>query len=174
VTSRPAAQTPRRRLGVAAAALVAALGLSACQVASPATTTYQYDPADGVSVQVGDVRVLDLLVVSEGAGAPGVVSGSVVNTAREEVEVTMALQTADGRTDLSPALTVPPTTSVRADGEGENGSGEPVRIDTVEVRAGQMVTLRVSTSTGETESRRVPVLLPEGSYAPYAEVLGGE
>ena len=137
-----------------------ALGLSACQVASPVTTDLSYDPADGVSVVLGDVRILDLLVVSEGGGAAGIVAGSVVNTSREEVTVSMAVQGEEGRTDLSPTLTVPPTTSVRADGEGESGSGEPVRVESVEVNAGQLVTLRITTSAGETASRRVPVLLP--------------
>jgi hypothetical protein len=150
-----------------------ALGLSACQVASPVTTDLSYDPADGVSVVLGDVRILDLLVVSEGGGAAGIVSGSVVNTSREEVTVSMAVQGEEGRTDLSPTLTVPPTTSVRVDGEGETGSGEPVRVEAVETNAGQLLTLRITTSAGETASRRVPVLLPEGPYAGYAEGLGG-
>lgn len=150
-----------------------ALGLSACQVASPVTTDLSYDPADGVSVVLGDVRILDLLVVSEGGGAAGVVSGSVVNTSREEVTVSMAVQGEEGLTDLSPTVSVPPTTSVRVDGGGESGTGEPVRVEAVETSAGRMVNLRISTSAGETASRRVPVLLPEGPYAGYAETLAG-
>ena len=166
--SRTAAQhtAPRsRRLAVAGFALTAALGLSACQMTSPVTTDMIYDPADGVSVDVGDVAVRDLLIVSEGDGAPGVVSGLVVNNSAEPADVTLVIS-ADGQaTPLSPTVSVPAGQSVRLDGQAADGSAQAVSIPAVAAAPGGNVEILVQTSGGEADSALTPVLLPEGYYS---------
>ncbi len=164
---------PTRRLAMAAASVTAALGLSACQVASPITTDLPYDPAEGVSVETDDVEVLDLLVISEGNGAPGVISGYVVNTSSEPVTVSVALEADGDRTQLSPDIEVSPSRGMRMDGKTDDGDFvDPLMAQAVPGVTGGMVTLRLST-TQSAVSTLVPVLPPDGIYAPYADILGG-
>ena len=86
------ARTPRptRRTGALVAA--AGLALAGCSVNSPTTTNIEYAPADGVELDGEVVDVRDLLVVSQGDGAPAVISGSVINTSAEPVTVTVSVE----------------------------------------------------------------------------------
>ncbi|MGB3256370.1 MAG: hypothetical protein WBG89_00430 [Ornithinimicrobium sp.] len=162
---------PIRRFGLAVATLATAFGVSSCQVASPITTDMQYDPADGVSVETEDMDVLDLVIISEGEGAPGVVSGYVVNTSDEPLTVNVALEAEGERADLAPAVEVNPSRGVRMDGRTDDGAFvDPVLADAVPGFPGGLVTLRFSTGQSAV-SARVPVLPPDGVYEPYVEVL---
>lgn len=156
-------------MAVAASTLALVAGLGACQMASPITTDMSYDAADGVSVDLEDVVIRDLLVVSEGNGASGVVSGLVVNKGTEEV--TLTLQAEDEA--LTPEVTVAPGTSVRLDGTdpltGE--AGEPVTVPALQGGAGSSLTLRFATSAGAADSALVPVLSPTG---PYSDMVGDQ
>lgn len=167
-TAAPHTAPRSRRLAVAGFALTAALGLSACQMTSPVTTDMIYDPADGVSVNVGDIAVRDLLIVSEGDGAPGIVSGLVVNNSAEPTDVTLVVS-ADGRaTPLSPTVSVPAGGAVRLDGQSSGDSDEttgPVSIPAVAVAPGGNVEILVQTASGQADSALTPVLLPEGYYS---------
>ena len=158
--------TALRRVPLAGLEAAAALCHSACQITSPVTTDMPYDPADGVSVDVGDVAVRDLLVVSEGDGAPGVVSGLVVNNSSESVEVTLAVNVEGQMSALSPVATVPAGGAVRLDGQGTE-SGSPVTLPSVPVGAGGTLDIVVQTSVGQAEGSLVPVLLPEAPYADH-------
>lgn len=164
-----------RRLPLVALTLAAACGLSACQITSPITTNMEYDPADGVSVQTQFVEVLDLVVVSEGEGAPGVLAGYVVNNSDEEETVDFALDADGERTALSPTVEIAAGNSARTDGRQVDAAEftDPILIDAVPAVAGSLVTVRVTTSADGTASKRVPVLPPEGVYEPYAELIAG-
>ncbi len=166
MTIRTAAQpaSRRRRLASAGFALAAALTLSACQMTSPVTTDMNYDPADGVSVDAGDVAVRDLLVVSEGNGGPGTVSGLVVNNTSEPAEVTLSVSTEGQPVTLQPTLNIAPGQAVRLDGEGPLGSENAVHVPSVETYPGGTVQIVVQTSLGEADSGLAPVLPPEGVY----------
>ncbi|QDO87646.1 hypothetical protein FNH13_04245 [Ornithinimicrobium ciconiae] len=155
-----------RRLAASGLALAAALTLSACQISSPVTTDMGYDPADGVSVDAGDIAVRDLLVVSEGAGAPGVVSGLVVNNAEEPAEVTLSIAV-DGQTQtLTPTVSVDPGQAVRLDGGGD--SSAQMTIPSVSQSAGGNVEILVQSSLGEADNGIAPVMLPTGYYSDLA------
>lgn len=172
MTSRTAAAqlAPRpRRLALTGLAAGAALILSACQITSPVTTDMDYPPADGVSVDAGSIAVRDLLVVSEGNGSAGVVSGLVVNNASEAAEVTLSITGADGQSvALTPAVSVEPGQAVRLDGGGTGGSGEAVQVPEVSTGPGSNLPIVVQTSLGDAESGLAPVLLPEGPYVNLA------
>jgi len=173
VTTRPALlSTVRGRAAVAVSALALATGLGACQLMSPITTQLQYDPADGVGVDLEDIVIRDLLIVSEGEGASGTLSGLVVNKGTEEVSLTIQTDDSDG--PLEPEVTMGPGTSVRLDGvdplTGE--AGEPVTLPQVNTRPGTYVTVRIATSLGAADAVQVPVLAPTGPYADLAETTG--
>ncbi len=164
---------PTRRFALVTATLAAAYGLTACQVASPITTDLPYDPAEGVSVQTERMELLDLVIISEGEDTPGVISGYVVNLSDEPLSVDLALEVDGGRTPLSPSVEVAADSGTRLDGKTEEGEFvDPVQADSIPGLAGGLVTVRVSTSNGNTVSTRVPVFPPDGIYQPYAELIG--
>lgn len=174
VTPAPASARKRHRLGTCAIALALPLGVSACQLTSPMQTTHVYSPADGVQLEAGSLEIVDLLVVSEGNGAPGVVAGYAVNTGTEPVTVDLAMSVEGTPTPLSPSIEVPPGSSMRLDGDPAGSSeagGEPVLIPEVSTSAGQTVSMRLSTSAGQVASTLVPVLLPQAPYDIYGDML---
>lgn len=162
-----------RRLGVAALTLAATCTLSACQITSPITTDLDYDPADGVSVETEFVEVLDLIVISEGKGAPGVLTGYAVNSSDEPLTVDFALEADGERTALKPSVKIPARDAARTDGRTSDDDDltDPITIDSVPAVAGSLITVRVTTSADGTVSKRVPVLPPDGIYEPYAKFI---
>lgn len=170
MTTAPASRA-RRRAVLAAGTAIAALTLSGCNMTglNPTTTMLRYAPADGVEADGETIVVRDLLVVSHGNGAPGIVSGSIVNRTAEPVTVTVS---ANG-TALSPEVTVEPNSRARLDGTGaDGGEGEGVTIPALDTPAGQSIEIRLSTDE-ETLSATTPVLLPQGQYSQYADEAGG-
>lgn len=166
-----------RRLGPAGAAVAVAFGASACQITSPVQTSHVYSPADGVLLDAGSLEIADLLVVSEGDGAPGVVSGYAVNTGQQPLTVQLSVAPEGAAPEpLSPSVELAPGTALRLDGDRGVDSAElsytPVMVPSVEPRAGLTVTLRVSTSEGDVASTLVPILFPDPPYDIYDEALG--
>lgn len=166
-TAAPRLSSRSRRLALAGLTLTAALSLSACELASPVTTDMPYEPADGVSVDAGDIAVRDLLVISEGDGAAGVVSGLVVNNSPAEAQVSLVLNAEGQMTPLEPSVTLAPGTSTRLDGMGHDGSGQAVSVPAVAVAAGGTMEIVVQTDGGKADSALVPVVLPEGYYSDH-------
>lgn len=151
------------------AAAVGAVALSGCSTTNPTTTLLRYAPSDGVEMDGESIAVRNLLVVSHGGGAPGVVAGSVVNSGTESATLTV---TVAGQ-EATPEVTVEPGQAVRLDGVQADGSaGGRLTVDAVDVAAGQVVEVRVQ-SGGETLAADVPVLLPREPYEDYADDAGG-
>ena len=160
----------RRRATVLTAAAVGALVLSGCQVSSPTTTMLRYAPADGVEVDGETLDVRDLLVVSQGDGAPAVVSGALVNSGTEPVTATVSV----AGQELSPQVTVEPGAAVRLDGTSADGSqGERLVLPALDSPAGQYVEVRIAAEGQDTLTADAPVLLPQGPYEQYADAAGG-
>jgi hypothetical protein len=167
VTTAAAARTRRATLLTAAA--LGLLGLSGCQLNSPVTTTMQYAPADGVQTDGESLLVRDLLVVSNGNGAPAVVSASLINRTAEPLTVTVSV---DGQ-PLEQEITVDPRSRARLDGTAADGTpGDPLVLEALESPAGQSVQVRLDTGE-ETLSALTPVLLPRGAYERFADDAGG-
>ncbi len=148
-------------------AAFAVVGLSGCSLTSPTTTLQRYAPADGVEIDGESVEVRDLLVISHGDGAPGVVLGTVVNETSEPVTVTVSA----AGTDLSPQVEIGPGGSARLDAYDAEDA-EPVTIPALDTPAGQSVEIRVTTDS-ETLAANAPVLLPRDQYEEYADMAGG-
>lgn len=164
-TSRPRLL---RRAGLLAALAAGSLALSSCALNSPQTTLLRYAPADGVEMDGSTLDARDVLVVSHGDGAPGVVSGTVVNHGTEALTVTVSVA---GQSVGE--VSVEPGRSARLDGVAADGTeGERTLVPAVETPAGQSVEVRLQ-GGGDTLSASVPVLLPQGQYADYADDAGG-
>ena len=139
------------------AVAAAALGLSGCQVTNPIQTDKPYTPGDGVAVDLSQVQIRNLVVVSDRKGGAGTLSGSVVNRGGQSVTVNFA-----GEGGASANLQVP------AYGEESISTTSPVTLSTVNADPGGVTTLQVTTQGAGTNIVQVPVVPADGYYATLA------
>lgn len=153
---------PTRRLTASTAALTAALGslvLSGCALRSPVQSIKPYQPSDGVVANLDTLAVRNLLVVSEGNGKPGVLSGALVNNGTTEVDVTF---TPANATTPSEPVPVPPGQLVKL---GNDAGAVHVQISAVAAAAGANLLMSVTTPQTGPSTLNVPVLSPTLEYA---------
>ena len=148
-------------LGLVVGGLLAAMTLSGCQVMSPLQTNIRYEPADGVAVDLGDVLIRDLLVISNAKGGAGTLSGMVVNRGAKPVTITFAA----GETGGSTRAQVLAGAQSRLSG---TAGVDPVTLPAIDAAAGDVVTITVSTPAGGASEVSVPVLRADGYYATLA------
>ncbi|WP_062292605.1 hypothetical protein [Demequina phytophila] len=151
---------PVRVLSLAAAVALATAG---CSAVNPITTQQAYDASDGMSVEVGDVKGLNLLVITEGEGEPAVLIGSLHNYGEEPIEVSVGLGTGE-----AVAVEVPAGTSVQLGGEED----ETHVTGTSSAAPGGLQDVVLMSEQAGTITETVPVLdgtLPE--YEPELDSL---
>lgn len=154
------ASSRRGRLGAGAGlALAATLMLSGCQWTSPIETDRAYEPADGSSITIGGVDLRNIVIVSDGHGAPGTVAGMAVNNTDQDVQLSIPDESGQAL-----QVTVPARGSARL---GTEGDGGPITIASVPEPDGAYRLLSVVTSQGQS-AVNAPVLPPEGYYASLA------
>jgi hypothetical protein len=155
---------PARTAVVAAGAAAATVLLAAC---SPTTTTLPYSPSDGARVDLTDsVRGLNLLVVSEGNGAPGTLMGALANGSSQDVAFELS---ATGSGPVS--LLVPAGETVYLSAPGQGDLSVDARLGTVAIHPGGDLEATLS-GAGVDEEFFLPVFdatLPE--YAEYVPDL---
>lgn len=150
----------RRALAVGVGLAVAGV-TAGCQVNNPLTTELQYAPADGVQADIGNLAIRDLVLVGDGSG-PLVVSGNATNRGADAMTVQMAAQ---------PSATAEPTTP-QGGSELQLGPREQVDLATkglqltgVTSKAGTLVPVSITSSTGGTTIVTVPVVPAVDYYA---------
>lgn len=166
----PRPTSPVARL--APVALAAGLVLTGCSATNPMLTQLDYNASDGLDLQVGDVRGINLFVVTAAEGEPGVLVGALTNEDDEDVTVEISVSGEDGASTDPVRVEVPAGGTVSfAGAESTEGrvQAEEVELDAVPARPGAHVTLEVRVGTGESVTRRVPVL--DGTLEPYDELL---
>ena len=159
----------RRRPAALIAAVSAGLLLPGCSFWAPNTAIQPYAPAEGLQAELGDTLVRNMLVVSEGDGAAGVLVGALVNRGEEDTVVQVEVG------DTSVEIEVPAGVSValgrerpRPDTEASTIVSERVEIDEVDPIAGGVIDVTVTDPTFGSADLRVPVKLPEGPYAEFS------
>lgn len=70
------------------------LGTSGCGLLQPQATRIQYDPSDGVSVQLGDIYLDNILVISDN-GEDGNLLMAVTNATGEDVTLDLGFVSAE-------------------------------------------------------------------------------
>lgn len=151
---------PLARLATAPVAAALLVGLTACSATNPITTAEDYEASDGVRVELEDVTVGNLLVLSAAEGGPGVLIGRVTNSGSERATVTIAVAGTEGD-----AFRVAPGETVLLNPD----NGLTVALDAVPAPPGAYVDLDVTSSTGGTLTKGAPVL--DDTFAEYAELV---
>ncbi|CAN5405506.1 hypothetical protein BH10ACT6_BH10ACT6_16180 [soil metagenome] len=148
------------RAGAAAAiAALIAVSVAAC---APIATLKHYDPSDGVSTTVGDVKVLNALVLTK-AGANGNLLFSAYNPTNELIQLTVQYSTADTRLTKSATL-LPDATSDF--GYGKNGQ---FFLPGIATKAGSLVDIYFQ--YGDHEGKQIPVPVLDGGLPQYSGLL---
>lgn len=155
--SRPSARPARRLLGVAPA-LGLALVLGACSATNPMTTMANYDASDGVSVEVGDLDVRNVLVLAAEEGGPGTLVAAATNRGADQLTARLTVEgaTATVRLDARETVVLGPE------------QDRSLEIDAVGVRPGGFVDVEIQADAGTT-TLRAPVL--DGSLPEYADLV---
>ena len=156
-TAAPAAPAARSRRTIAVLGGVAVAALaSGCMVFNPVQTDVPYEPADGVSAEVGDLAVRDLLLVG-GGGQAAVVSGGVINLGTEPIRVQVVPQEQAGPGGGS-EIQVGPREQVNLAEQG-------LQFEALAAEPGTIVPVAVTAQPGGTTIVDVPVLAATGPYA---------
>jgi len=165
------------RAAVVAAGLATSLVVAGCSATNPIQTEDQYDPSDGVSITLGDVRALNLLVVTAGEGEPGVLHGALTNQGDDDASVTVTFQTSGD--DATAAPTADPTTVAvpagatvllsGADGAQDGDRTVAVDITSTPAAPGDVTTIGLTSDLAGSEQLQVPVL--DGTLPQYEALL---
>jgi hypothetical protein len=152
----------KARLAASAAlALGLALGASGCSMLTYQATTEHYDASDGVSANVGDLDLRNVLVVSED-GADGNLVMTVVNTGDDDA--TLGVQFGEGGGEVIEVEVEAGQTLVLGSDEEE-----PVLLEGIDAEVGGLLPMYFQYGDVEGVEKLVPILdarLPE--YADLA------
>lgn len=143
----------------AGAAAVATLVLAGCSYVNPITTQDNYAASDGTQLIVDEFQAMNLIVVSEGEGEPGVLTGRLYNESDEELEVEISFDAATATT-----VVVPPRSAVNLtplDGVEVTG--------TAPVVAGLLADVGFATAPNGFYTARVPVM--DGTLPEYQDIV---
>jgi len=151
-------RTRRNRVLAAATAVLSAALLTGCASGFNATSIKPYAPSDGVEANTGDIRILNLLVVSTGAN--GVVSGSIVNRGTSRDALT-DLTSPDGTVDLTGNGKIPPKAAIRL-GAGTETSAT---ISGLTKLPGETITLKLTFRRADPVTIRTLVVPASGDYS---------
>ena len=122
-------------------------------------TTEHYDPSDGVSADVGDLDLRNILVVSED-GEDGNLVLTVVNTGDEDAE--LGVQVGEGGGEpLIIEVEAGATVSL-------GGDEEPLLLEGIDTQPGALLPLYFQYGTAEGIEKLVPVL--DGRLPEYADL----
>ena len=143
-----------------ALALGLALGASGCSMLTYQATTEKYDPSDGVSADIGDLDLRNILIVSED-GDEGTLVMTVVNTGDDDA--TLGVQVGKGGSDVT-KIRVEAGETLVLGSEDE----EPVVLEGLDAEVGGLAVLFFQAGDAEGLEKQVPVL--DASLPEYADL----
>ena len=154
------AQKNRGRRAVAAAALaMLALGVTSCGAINEQATTFQYAASDGIVLNVADLEVRNLLIVTKSATDEARLLGSLVNNTATDQTLDLKLSTG------SVTIKVPAKSVVGLEKE-ENKTLLPA----TGVIPGEQADATLSVA-GNSDEVRIPVV--DGTLKEYREFVPG-
>lgn len=145
----------KARITASILAIGLALGLSGCGMVTPVATNIQYDASDGVSANLGDVQVRNLMVIT-GDTAYGTDNGSLVftaiNSGLEDRRIKLQFEGADGAQSVYVDVAAGQTLAL---GVGEI---KPIKLTGIDTPAGGMMEMYLQAGNAEGQTVNVPVL----------------
>ncbi len=150
----------RAAMSIVLAGVTAAV-LAGCGFVTPIATQYQYDPSDGVSAEVGEVTVQNVLVLTED-GLDGNLLFTAANHSEDAVDLGVQYVIDGTKVDLT--LELEPKSSTNF-GFGDEGQ---LLLEGISTPAGDLIALYFQYGNEVSSQIDVPVL--DGSleqYAPY-------
>lgn len=109
------------RVRAAASTLIAGVVLTllaGCGLVTPVATQVPYSPGDGVQSTVGDVELINVILIADGESADGNLMFSAHNGSNDEVQLTIQYEADSGQVTLSSEL---PSRAVTNFGYGDGG-----------------------------------------------------
>ncbi len=152
-TTRIAGKPVARIAGAAALAVAALLGTSACSLVAPVATMIQYDPADGIGTNLGDVKIRDVQALADEDGSISLYF-YVVNGGAEQARLNVSLGA--GGADGSAAISLEPGLGSTVGGPGDDFS--IVVSDPTDARLGGLYPVYFQVGQAEGQELLVPVL----------------
>lgn len=158
-TTAPAAPSRRRRsvTAVVASVLTGVISLVGCAL-GPEDVDHAASN-DGLRVELGDLLMSGVMVLSAAEGQPGTVLGAVDNNGDHAVDVSIGLPDAP-----APSFAVAPGETVLLGPEDH-----PVAVASVPARPGATVELVIA--TGRYGSTTVPAPVLDGTFPRYADLV---
>jgi hypothetical protein len=139
-----------------------AIALAGCNFVTPQATLVPYESSDGVSGRVGDVDVLNAVVLSED-GDSGNLVFSALNTGDDDVELTVQYQSGGERITVDVDVAAGTTAAI---GYGDGGQLFLADIDT---QPGGL--LPIYFQYGDVQGRQLLVPVLDGALEQYAPFL---
>ncbi|GHD52452.1 hypothetical protein [Mycetocola manganoxydans] len=137
------------------------LGTSACNLVAPQATTKNYDPSDGVSGRVGDLKIRNALIIMGEEGTDGNLIASVTNGGSAQ---SLDIQFGEGE-DGTVTVKVPEESTVSF-GTAED---EPILLAGVDALPGSLTTVFFQYGDETGVEILVPVL--DGSLPEYSDLV---
>ncbi|WP_449374584.1 hypothetical protein [Arthrobacter psychrolactophilus] len=149
------------RLSLIAAIGIGAMAFTGCSAINEQSTTRVYSASDGVRLDLGQLELRNVMIVSEAADAPGRVAGTFYNQSASDLTLTIS-GAAGSQTDIV----------VKAGTHSVLGTtGDEHVLSTVANAPGSMepLELRLSGASSETASLKVPVM--DGTLKEYKNLI---
>ncbi|MBH0129751.1 hypothetical protein [Salinibacterium sp. NK8237] len=156
-----------RAARAAASALIAGallVGTAGCSFITPTATLNQYDPSDGIGADVGDVKVRNVLAISNDDDSAVSLMITVVNTTSTSGSLRLQYESADGeRIDISK-----PITSNTVKTYGTEVDGDTIVITDAGIKAGQLFPIYLQFGDESGQELLIPVI--SGSDPIYSDL----
>ena len=152
----------KRAVATIAVATLVLFGTTGCNLVAPQATLKAYAPSDGTEVTIGDVKVLNAILLSDDGKAANLIA-SVSNDSDSRVQVTMQYES--GSTKVDKKFSVP------ARGIENIGPDSSIEIEmkNIDAKPGDLFPVYIQYGNIDGKQLFVPVL--DGTLAEYSDLL---
>jgi hypothetical protein len=151
----------RRAVASVAVAALVLLGTSACNFVAPQATTDSYAPSDGTQTTVGDVKVLNAMLITEDGEEASLVA-SIINPTTSRVQLKVQYESGSERIDQK-------FTIGAGDVQKLGGDGMDLILRDIAAKPGDLFPVYLQYGDAEGKQLMVPVL--DGTLPEYEALL---
>lgn len=137
------------------------LGTAGCSFMSTKATLIQYDPSDGIGIEVGEIKALNTMAVLGADGQTANLLVTLVNTGERDRNVQLQYEAGSSRSTVSAYVPAGEAVSF-----GNAGDEKTLLLEGLDIIAGSLLPVYVQYGQEEGSLGLVPVL--DGSWAEYA------